>query len=260
MGNRVIFQKLLFLWVLFVGTVLIIHTFLVEVMRKKFFVGYMFASSVSAVLLMTSLYIIVKFDKQIEQHISAFLYLSNKRRAKKNLLEATTDKLTGLYDYEYFMMRLGEEMERAKRYSRPFSLIMIGVDNFNDYNDRFGRLQGDELLQRLGDVFKRFIKKVDIAGRYDNGKFTIALPETNKDEAVLLSERLRKYVEVMKFQDGRSVTISVGISFFDGSNIVLGIGPGAEENADFTKEDFIKAADDVLRRAGEKGTNRVEAN
>lgn len=260
MAERFMVERFLFLLVLFVGIILLVHTLMIRTFQDNYFVDYKTASCTSGAILLTTLYILVKFNRNLEKQIGNFLYFKGKQHYKTLLKEAITDGLTNLYDHKYFMLRLEEELERAKRYLRPISLLMIDIDHFKAYNDTFGHLDGDALLVKMAETFKRFSRKVDIAARYGGEEFAIALPETNKEGAVVLAERLRKYVEVMKFKDGKGVTISIGVALFDGTKVAFGIAPeGGSNKTIVTKEDFIKTADDALYRAKEKGRNRVES-
>lgn len=246
MAGKFIVERFLFLLVAFIGIILFVHTLLIKSFQDNFFVNYLTASCTSGVILLTMLYVIVKFNRGLERQISNFLYFKGKRHYKVLLKEAITDGLTGLYDHKYFMLRLEEEVERSKRYLRPLSLLMIDIDHFKDYNDAFGHPAGDEVLMRLAEVFARFSRKVDVVARYGGEEFVIVLPETNREGARVLAERLRKHVETTPFRRDRIVTISVGVGFFEGSNVT------------FAKGDLIKMADEALYRAKQGGRNRVE--
>jgi diguanylate cyclase (GGDEF)-like protein len=260
MAERFIVEKFLFVLVLFIVAVLMLHAFMVKVFQSYYFVNYLTASCISGAILLIVLYIIIKFNKSLERQIGNFLYFKGKRYYKALLKEAITDGLTNLYDHKYFMLRLEEEIERAKRYLRPLSLLMIDIDYFKEYNDAFGHQKGDELLVKIAGVFKRFTRRVDMAARYGGEEFVIILPETPMQGAVIVAERLRKCIEEIKFNERKKVTISIGIGTFDGAKFAF--EPGTAVNAQktaFTKEDLIKMADDALYRAKNNGKNRVEA-
>ena len=245
--RRFMIERFLFLVMLLVGIVLLGHTILIKILQHTFYTNYLTASCGSGVILLTTLYIIAKFNSNVEKQIGNFLYFKGKQHYKELLKEAMTDGLTNLYNHKYFMMRLEEEIERSKRYVRPLSLLMIDIDNFKEYNDTFGHPKGDAVLIKLSEIFKNFSRRVDIPARYGGEEFAIALPETNKKGASALAERLRRSVEAMKFKKGVNITISVGIGFFGGTE------------AAFTKEDLVKLADDALYMAKANGRNRIEA-
>jgi len=247
MASRFIVERFVFLLIAFIGVILLFHTLVVKILQDIIFVSYSTASCASGVILMTALYAMAKFNKGLEKQISNFLYFKGKHHYKVLLKEAITDGLTDLYDHKYLMLRLEEEVDRSKRYARPVSLLMIDIDHFKGYNDTFGHPAGDGILVGLADIFKRCARKVDTVARYGGEEFAIILPETNKEGANILAERLRRQVETASFEGNINITISIGLSFFDG------------KDTSFTKENFIKDADEALYRAKSRGRNRVEA-
>lgn len=163
--------------------------------------------------------------------------------------EAGTDPLTGLCNPRQFWQTLERELERARRYRHHCSLAMIDIDFFKNYNDRFGHLQGDEVLKEAAEIFRQNIRKPDIAARYGGEEFVIIMPETNKELAMVVGEKLRRAFEAYPFplqeaQPGGSLTISIGIATFpqDGRN-------GRE---------LVNRADKALYRSKKGGRNRVE--
>ena len=128
------------------------------------------------------------------------------------------DELTGLYNRRYFFERFEKEVERAKRYDRILSVIMIDIDHFKNYNDSFGHLQGDALLKKLAGLLEKCLRKADVIARYGGEEFFVLLPETDKEQARLAGEKLRLAVEETDFhahapelKPGK-VTITLGIS------------------------------------------------
>lgn len=249
MAKRIIVERFLFLLVAFIGIILLLHTVIIKMMQDIFFIDYLTASCTSGVIILTVLYIIAKFNRNLEKQISNFLYFKGKHHYKLLLKEAITDGLTGLYDHKYLMLKLEEDIERSKRYLRPLSLLMIDIDHFKKYNDAFGHPAGDRVLIELARVFRQFSRRVDTIARYGGEEFVMILPETKKEGAIVLAERLRKHVEKMKFGEGenRDITISIGVSFFDGFN------------TEFTKGDFVDMVDEALYKAKSRGRNRVES-
>ena len=189
------------------------------------------------------------------------LYMSLERKVEERTRElyelnavlkelSVTDGLTGLYNHKYFHDKLTEEIRRTERYFRPLSLIMIDVDHFKEFNDTNGHPEGDRLLKFLATTLKENVRAEDIAARYGGEEFAVILPETVKDAALVLAERLRKAVAERDFpggdtQPGGKLTISLGVATFT-------------EDAD-NADGLLKAADDALYRAKKKGRNRVEA-
>ena len=115
----------------------------------------------------------------------------------KNL--TITDGLTNLYNRRYFDDSLSKEMARSTRHDNSFSLIMLDVDNFKNYNDTYGHPEGDEVLKDIGSIIKSSIRKIDVPCRYGGEEFAVILPETTKDNAVILAERIRERLVEKRF-------------------------------------------------------------
>lgn len=126
---------------------------------------------------------------------------------------AVLDSMTDLPNHRAFQERLAEQVLLTARHKRPFSLIMFDVDNFKQYNDRFGHPQGDILLAELARVFRETVRATDLPARYGGEEFALLLPETDKYAAALVAERLRAAVAQRTFPH-RQVTISIGIAEF----------------------------------------------
>ena len=158
---------------------------------------------------------------------------------------AFTDSLTGLYDRRYFKVKLHEEFQRARRYNRPFSIVMADLDNFKDINDTYGHVEGDHTLKAVAALLKAQIRKVDIIARYGGDEFVMFFPEKEKQAARQLSERLKEQFSRETFVNGSAVSISFGIASYpeDGSNV----------------EDLIDKADQAMYHAKQKGKNRIES-
>ncbi len=107
-------------------------------------------------------------------------------------LLATTDGLTGLHNHRYFYDRLAQEVARAHRYGLPLSLLMIDIDDFKLYNDRFGHRAGDALLRGLAALLRSHTRQqIDLVARYGGEEFAIILPSTGAAAAAKAGERLR---------------------------------------------------------------------
>jgi diguanylate cyclase (GGDEF)-like protein/PAS domain S-box-containing protein/putative nucleotidyltransferase with HDIG domain len=112
------------------------------------------------------------------------------------LLERTqkmsvTDELTGLYNRRHFFAMLDAEMNRAQRSGRPFSLVMLDLDGFKEYNDKFGHTNGDTILQVLAKILGASIRKSDMAFRYGGDEFAILIPAADAQKALKIVERAR---------------------------------------------------------------------
>ena len=158
-----------------------------------------------------------------------------------------TDGLTKLYNSRYFYNQLKAEIDRTSRYQRPLSLLLLDIDQFKEYNDSFGHLEGDKVLVRLGQVIKTCLRKMDSAYRYGGEEFTVILPETEGDEAATVAERIRSCVAKEKFfprdqKENYTITISIGVT---------------EYIRDEEVAIFVQRADKAMYLSKQSGRNRV---
>ena len=132
-----------------------------------------------------------------------------------------TDSLTGLYNQRHFLAVLEPELERAKRYRRPLSLVCIDLDNFKQVNDVLGHLEGDHALRFTAHTIQSQLRKTDLAFRYGGDEFMVLLPEAGGKEAELIGKRLqacfdRRWAEEWNPKRGCPVVgLSMGIAEFD---------------------------------------------
>ena len=162
--------------------------------------------------------------------------------------EAITDELTGLSNHRRFRQILSKEVERAKRFDRPLSVVMLDLDDFKEINDNHGHLQGDQVLREVGRILKSESREVDEPARYGGEEFAIALPETRIDGAMEVGERIRRRLEaVLVPLDGRTGEIRIRAS--------VGVA-GSPEQAPEVRS-LIRAADQALYRAKQQGKNRT---
>jgi len=130
---------------------------------------------------------------------------------------AIIDELTGIYNRRYLKIRLVEEIERAKRFSQPFTLLLIDLDRFKFFNDVYGHLIGDELIAQFANFLNNSIRKVDIVARYAGDEFVIILPNTEKEGAYLFANRLIEKLSQTEFETdvGRmKISISIGLATY----------------------------------------------
>ena len=169
----------------------------------------------------------------------AAISLANAKLIKRLGKEAKTDFLTGLYNKRSLINFLINERERATRYKNPLAVIFIDIDNFKSYNDAFGHVAGDVVLQRLARMIKNSIRKIDIAGRYGGEEFVLILPGIRKEGALVVAERIRKSIEQQPFPH-RNITISSGIT---------------EAQEEDSVHSLLKRADRALYQAKQQGKN-----
>jgi diguanylate cyclase (GGDEF)-like protein len=152
-----------------------------------------------------------------------------------------TDPLTALSNRRSFELFVDAEIRRAERYRRTFVVMMIDFDNFKNYNDKYGHMAGDIVLQKLSKIMKEIIRDVDFLCRYGGDEFVAIFPETDASFALDVAERMRKKIASQKIQP--RITLSIGIASFPHD---------ARE-----KSRLIDLADQACYEAKQRGGNRV---
>lgn len=188
-----------------------------------------------------------KLFEGMAEHLSTVL--NNVKLMEETKDRATHDYLTGLYNRSYFSDAVDKELEKALRYGRQLSIFMIDIDNFKHYNDSHGHPEGDKLLIELCTLMKQTLRSIDISCRYGGEEFVVILPETPKDGAVVIAERLVSAISNHPFsyrelQPLGYVSVSVGLATFpeDGDNY----------------EELVHRADEALYKAKRDGKNRLK--
>jgi diguanylate cyclase (GGDEF)-like protein len=159
---------------------------------------------------------------------------------------AISDGLTGLYCQRYFKERLDEDAVKAARLKQPLSLLMLDIDRFKTYNDKYGHTAGDIVLKSIGEILKSSIELGDLAARYGGEEFVLILFGKDKSEAKVLGEGIRRKIESQRFvlrQVDTHVTVSIGCS-------------SLPEDA-VTRDELIRTADAALYEAKSGGGNRI---
>ncbi|MBI3832069.1 MAG: diguanylate cyclase [Planctomycetes bacterium] len=128
------------------------------------------------------------------------------------------DHLTGLSNFRFFSRRLKQEVQRAARYKHLLSLIMLDIDHFKNFNDRFGHASGNRTLAHVAALIKQEARETDLAARYGGEEFALVLTETAKHEAAKLAERLRVRIEstplILPDHGEQRVAVSLGLATF----------------------------------------------
>ena len=174
--------------------------------------------------------------------------LNNERIRMMEKLQklAITDGLTRLYNSRSFYTQLEQEVDRIKRYRHPLTLLVLDIDHFKDYNDKFGHLEGDKVLVRFSQIIRSCLRTNDSAYRYGGEEFTVILPETAGEEARTVAQRIRAALEAEPFtpKDGEveTVTISIGVTEYH---------PKEELST------FIQRADEAMYHSKRSGRNKV---
>ncbi|HAH21090.1 MAG: hypothetical protein A2Y00_00340 [Omnitrophica WOR_2 bacterium GWF2_43_52] len=173
------------------------------------------------------------------------LTLENRRLVDRLKELSLKDPLTGLYNYRYLIERLVSEFKRAKRYILPLSVIMLDVDYFKSINEVYGHQYGDEILREFADYLKNNMRVNDVAIRYGGEEFIILMPDTYKEGAVIVGERLLEMLKEYVFDPkGKSLKlrISMGVASYP-------------ENGIETPSELLDAIDKALHEAKDKGGN-----
>ena len=156
------------------------------------------------------------------------------------------DALTGLYNRFFIESRLQEEINRAIIYQRPCAFIIFDIDNFKNYQEKFGLINGEAALKKIAVLMRDCITEVDRVGRTDNDEFSLILPEKNKRQAQEVAEEICKKIQssfCADRDDTRCLTLSAGVS----ENPLDGV----------QVEQLITKAKELLKKAKTGGKNRV---
>jgi diguanylate cyclase (GGDEF)-like protein len=169
-------------------------------------------------------------DEAMRETINAFVeeHMLQLRRLSR------TDSLTGLFNHRIFYERLKDELNRARRYDSPLSIVLIDLDNFKSVNETLGHQFGDHLLIRSAERMRADLRQTDILCRYGGDEFGVILPETTKEDALSMMSRLAEDFKVLGRIEGAPPTF--GMSF--------GLSTHPEDEG--TVRRMVKAADDRL--------------
>ena len=158
---------------------------------------------------------------------------------------ATKDGLTKLYNHSHFQEILAKEIEKAKRYERDLSLLMMDIDNFKDFNDTYGHQVGDEVLKKLARLLKDEVRESDTVARYGGEEFAVILPETDLNGAVEMGHRLNQAIRsmVIKYEDLKlTFTVSIGASSYHQGK---------------SQKELINDSDEALYQAKDSGKDQT---
>ncbi|MBN2795355.1 MAG: diguanylate cyclase [Clostridia bacterium] len=157
---------------------------------------------------------------------------------------STIDKLTNVYLRSYFEDLFSRTLHRSKLNGNSLAVVMLDIDKFKAINDTYGHRKGDEILTNMCQVIKNNIRDTDLIGRYGGEEFVLVFPNTNKETAYMICEKIRTAVKNSNFlKDDRDVTISLGISTFPELGLV--------------EEELIEKADQALYASKNSGRNRT---
>jgi len=163
------------------------------------------------------------------------------------------DDLTGLFNRRYFFDMAHKEIKRAQRYGRNASLIMLDLDHFKRFNDRFGHLEGDGALKQVAEILNSLARHADIVARYGGDEFLMLLPETEKSGSQIFAERIRQRLTSHIFIPQE---VKPGNGNECGAlTITIGIGTYPEDA--LSCDELIEYADMALYAGKAQGRNRV---
>lgn len=174
--------------------------------------------------------------------VYASLTLERVKSIEDMRLLTIIDGLTGLYNQRHIMEELHKEFERASRHKTVFSVIMMDIDCFKQYNDNFGHLEGNRVLKEISSLFVRTARATDVVGRFGGEEFCILAPSLDKENALNFANRVLKTVASHNFPQ-RKITLSGGVATYpeDGNSALA----------------LIEKADKRLYEAKNSGRNRI---
>lgn len=180
-------------------------------------------------------------------HVLSMMHDITERKKLENQLreQAATDCLTRLYNRRYIIKALEKEISRINRFGGCLAVMMLDLDHFKRVNDEHGHLAGDTVLKEIARVAKENLRPYDVIGRFGGEEFFVLLPETCREDARFVGERIREAIAAARFLfDGArtKVTASIGVAQY-------------RENDD--SDSIIKRADDKLYRAKRTGRDQV---
>ena len=169
---------------------------------------------------------------------------------------ARTDSLTLLANRRELEERFAAELERSTRTARPLSILVLDLDWFKEYNDRFGHNAGDRALVMLAEALKRATRTSDIVARLGGEEFGVLAPETDETEGFLLAERLRAEVRAAFARETEKMTISCGVASFPVHGITSGELLHAADRALYEAKESGRDRSVVFKQAGAEGVER----
>ncbi|RDY29900.1 diguanylate cyclase [Lachnotalea glycerini] len=185
----------------------------------------------------------------VEAVIFTSVIMSEIKSEKLNIqeleLEAKTDKLTGLYNRNYFDKVILPQVYEYEQDRKNISLFMLDIDHFKNINDTLGHNVGDILLSELANIITSSVRKQDCIIRWGGEEFIIVMFETNIYDAAVLAEKTREIIENYDFEYVKHITVSIGVT---------------EKCISDTNESWVKKADEAMYRAKSDGRNRISVN
>jgi len=174
--------------------------------------------------------------------------LSNARKYDSIRRQVVTDHLTRLYNRRHFMSRAEEELQRSLRYQQPLSVVIIDIDHFKTFNDTYGHMTGDRVLQTVAATMQQHVRKSDVCARYGGEEFAMLLPNTVGEAAQHMANRLRRTLSETRY---------TGLGLPNDVNITISGGVATCPRDATTVSDLLELADKALYRAKAEGRDRI---
>jgi diguanylate cyclase (GGDEF)-like protein len=185
-------------------------------------------------------------DEELEFLHQLISFVSQAIKNHLHYEHSLRDVKTGLYNHGYFMVRLKEEVDQTKHSFYSSAVIVMDVDKFKNFNDTYGHLAGDQVLENLAQVIRQNVRVNDVPSRFGGEEFTVMMPRTDISTAWTIAERLRTSVAAMLVSwevPLPQVTISLGLFAFD-------------QNSDLDTTNILRRADEALYVSKANGRNR----
>ncbi|HYC92852.1 MAG TPA: GGDEF domain-containing protein [Thermoanaerobaculia bacterium] len=179
--------------------------------------------------------------------VSMLLDTIRTREKIRNL--ADTDDLTGIWNRRYFRRQLPQEIERARTFGVPLSLLLFDIDEFKQINDSFGHVLGDVVLSELCGCVRETVRPTDILARYGGDEFAVILPHTDLGGAQAVAERILRRVRTLTIPTDEEGAIQCSVS----------IGLAEYHRDDTVANDLVRRADERLYTSKRSGKNRYTA-
>ena len=192
--------------------------------------------------------------KLVEERTVELLELTKQLQVANTALQemAVVDSMTGLANRRRFDVFLQQEWQRSGRTHHPLSLLLIDIDHFKKFNDRYGHPEGDDCIRRVAGVIRTAAHRVtDLAARYGGEEFAVVLTETPSDGAMKVAEAIRSGVEGLRIPHADSPTGFVTVS--------VGVATREAQDHYATATDLIAACDRALYQVKQEGRNKALA-
>lgn len=197
-----------------------------------------------------------KVGRKVGFRVALLDYMLNEKQIMKNptfveqdifeevMRNSFVDELTGIYNRRYFNTAFHREFKRSSRYEKTVSLFFFDVDNFKSFNDNYGHLEGDRVLQLIAKTLSQLFRAEDIVARIGGEEFAVLLPETGIESALKACERFAQKLRIASAENMKMpITVSGGIAAFP--------------NSASTMEDLYKKADELSYKAKRAGKDRI---